>query len=134
MKEFFFTETKDGVPAPSAAKKLLEVMGRFEGRIRVTVEKKKNVRSIEQNRWMWACTAILAKELGYEKEEMHKILNYKFLLAEVVDEKTGEIFKYIKSTSELTTTEFGELMESMIRWAADTFGVVLPYPDQQMTI
>lgn len=132
MKQYFFTEAKAGVPAPSAVDKFVDTIKGFNGRLMVTVEKKRNNRSLEQNRWMWACTTIMANELGYTKDEMHGILNYKFLTVEKVDENTGEVFKYVKSSANLTTTEFSELMESMIRWAAETFEIVLPYPEEQL--
>jgi len=100
----------------------------------VTICKKSKHRSVSQNRWYWQCVTILANELGYSKDQMHEICKFKFLKHELVDEKTGEVFEYLKSTTELTTTEFSTLIESLIQWSAETFNCVLPYPNEQTTL
>lgn len=100
----------------------------------VTICKKSKHRSTQQNRWWWSCINILSNHLGYSKDTMHEICKYKFLKRELVDEKTGEVFEYLKSTTELTTTEFSVLIESFIQWSAETFNCVLPYPNEQITL
>lgn len=100
----------------------------------VVIQKKSKHRSAEQNRWYWSCVTILANELGYSKEEMHEILKFKFLKAELADTKTGEVFEYLKSSANLTTVEFSTFMESLIQWSAETFNVVLPMPNEQIGI
>jgi hypothetical protein len=100
----------------------------------VTIEKKSKHRSTQQNRWWWSCITILSNHLGYSKDQMHEICKYKFLKRELVDEKTGEVFEYLKSTTDLTTTEFSVLIESLIQWSAETFNCVLPYPNEQITL
>lgn len=100
----------------------------------VVFKSKSKHRSTQQNRWWWACINILSNELGYSKDQMHEICKYKFLKHELVDEKTGEVFEYLKSTTELTTTEFSTLIESLIQWSAETFNCVLPYPNEQTTL
>lgn len=100
----------------------------------IIVCKKSKHRSTQQNRWWWACISILANELGYTKEQMHEICKYKFLKRELVDEKTGEVFEYLKSTTELTTTEFSTLIESLIQWSSETFKCVLPIPNEQLEL
>jgi len=100
----------------------------------VTICKKSKHRSTQQNRWWWACINVLSNHLGYSKDQMHEICKFKFLKHELVDEKTGEVFEYLKSTTELTTTEFSTLIESLIQWSAETFNCVLPYPNEQTTL
>lgn len=117
-------------------------LDRFKGEIiesnwtefEITVEKKKKSRSAQQNRWWWACMAILSNELGYRKEEIHEICKYKFLKRELVDENSGEVFEYLKSTTDLTTTEFSVLIESVIQWAQDTLKITLPLPNTQLQL
>jgi len=104
------------------------------GEFEVTICKKSKHRSTQQNRWWWCCVTILSNELGYSKDQMHEICKFKFLKHELVDEKTGEVFEYLKSTTELTTTEFSTLIESLIQWSAETFNCVLPYPNEQTTL
>ena len=96
--------------------------------------KNKTTRSIQQNRWLWACNTILADHTGFTKEEIHEIIKLKFLKKEKVNEKTGEVFEYLGSSATLTKTEFGEFMESVILWSSEFLKCSLPYPDQQMEI
>lgn len=100
----------------------------------VTICKKSKHRSSQQNRWWWACVTVLSNELGYTKDQMHEICKYKFLKRELVDEKTGEVFEYLKSTTELTTTEFSTLIESLIQWSNETFNCKLPMPNEQLEL
>jgi hypothetical protein len=65
----------------------------------VIVKAKSKNRSTQQNRYYWMLVTIIANELGYSREEMHSIIGYKFLKREKVDEKTGEVFEYIESTT-----------------------------------
>lgn len=97
----------------------------------VTIEKKKKHRSAEQNKWYWACVTIIANELGYQKDEMHEIIKFKFLKGEKVDEKSGEVFEYLRSSADLSTTEFSVFMENLIQWAIQTFNITLPMPNTQ---
>ena len=87
-------------------------------------------RSDQQNRYFHACVGIMANELGYDKEEMKEIVKYKFLLREKVDERTGELFKYIAETHKLNKEDFYELQQNLIRWAAE-LGIHLPTPQEQ---
>lgn len=100
----------------------------------VVVRKKVKSRSSEQNKWYWACVTIIGNELGYERNQMHEIIKYRFLKSEAVDKKTGEVFEYLKSSAELTTTEFTEFMDGLIRWSAETFNIVLPMPNEQTSL
>lgn len=107
---------------------------RFEGKdIEIVVQKKRNVRSLQQNRLWWLYVTIIAESLGYEKEECHCILKYKFLKREKVVEKTGEVIPYLESTTRLTRSEFSEVVESVIRWAAE-MDIILPEPNQQLSL
>lgn len=107
---------------------------RFEGKdIEIVIQKKRNVRSLQQNKLWWLYVTILSEELGYEKDEMHDILKFKFLKRERVVEKTGEIIPYLESTTRLTRTEFADVVDAVIRWAAE-MNVILPSPNEQLSI
>lgn len=99
----------------------------------VIVKSRSKSRSSQQNRYYWTCVTIVANELGYSKEEMHSIIGYKFLRREIVSDKTGEVFEYIKSTTKLTTTEFVVFVDELIKWSAESLSIVLPLPNQQLT-
>lgn len=107
---------------------------RFEGKeVDIVVQKKRMVRSIQQNRLWWLYVTIIAESLGYEKDEMHDVLKFKFLKRERVIEKTGEIIPYLESTTRLSRSEFSEVVESVIRWAAE-MNIILPEPNQQLEL
>lgn len=64
---------------------------------------------------------------------MHEVLKFKFLKSELVNEKTGEVFEYLRSTADLTKSEFGELVDSMIQWASE-MNIKLFEPNQQLEL
>ena len=97
----------------------------------VIIRKKKKNRSLEQNRWLWACMTLLSEHTGYTKDEMLSIVKFKFLKATKADEDSGEVFEYLKGTSELSTTEFSVFMDDLIKWSAESLQVVLPIPNEQ---
>lgn len=107
---------------------------RFEGKdVEIVVQKKRMVRSVQQNRLWWLYVTILSEDLGYEKSEMHDILKFKFLKRERVIEKTGEIIPYLESTTRLSRSEFSEVVESVIHWAVE-MNIILPEPNQQLEL
>jgi hypothetical protein len=74
-------------------------------------------------------------ELGNEftMMEVKDLCKAKFALIDVFNEKTGEVLgQRIKGTSAMNKTELSDFVESVIRWAADSFGIVLPYPNEQL--
>jgi len=44
----------------------------------------------------------------------------------------GEFITRIKSTTELSTSEFMDFIADIQRWSAELFGVVIPDPGQQI--
>lgn len=114
---------------------MTEYIASLDGKF-VTVEIKKTVskRSVKQNRLWHLYVNILSQELGYEHDEMHEICKFKFLKKVRIDENTGDELEYIGSTAKLNKTEFSELTENLIRWAAMQFNIVLPLPNEQLEI
>lgn len=100
----------------------------------IVLKSKTKDRSSMQNRYYWFCVSIVASELGYSKDELHAIIGYKFLRKEKVCEKTGEVFEYIESTTKLSTTEFMNFMDEFIKWSAESFDIVLPLPNEQLSL
>ena len=82
-------------------------------------------RSIEQNALYWKWVDIMAKELGYQKEQMNLLIKYKFLQRETVNEH-GSVTIDLKSTATLTKEEFTKFMNDVLFWANDTFNINLP--------
>lgn len=91
-------------------------------------------RTTRQNNLWWLYMSILSKETGFYKDEIHSICKMKFLKREKVVESTGEILEYTESTSKLSKEQFGELIDRLIQFAAETFNITLPIPDEQLGI
>jgi hypothetical protein len=135
MKLELITNIKGGKMQPKHSRMIVDYIQSFEGKaVHITVDKHSGKRSHRQNALWWVYVTILANEIGYNKNEMHEILKMKFLKKQKVDEKTGECFEYLGSTTELNKTEFGEMINSLVQWAAETFNVVMPLPDTQLEI
>jgi hypothetical protein len=95
----------------------------------VTIKPHRDRRSIKQNAWHWGVAVpLIASELGYDKHE-HDAVHYALVskcFGVVHDERLGELPKVRSSL--LTTTQFSELMEWEVRWAATEFGMNIPLP------
>ena len=74
-------------------------------------------RSSAQNKKYWKLTSELGNFLGYNPEEMHELLKYKFLSYKT--EMLGEEIPVIPSTSKLTIKEFVEYLSKVERFAVE---------------
>ena len=119
----------------------LEAVKLFTGKqIVLTLEKKKNKRSISQNAYLHgvvfpvACDGL--NDVGYRVslEETKTLLKQKFLIKEFVNENTGEIIESIKDTSELTTTEMMDFIAEIQQWASEYLSVYIPDPNEELEI
>ncbi|HNC13938.1 MAG TPA: hypothetical protein PLF59_19310, partial [Cyclobacteriaceae bacterium] len=107
----------------------------FSGKsIEITVRRKKKHRSVQQNRYYWLVVTILSDYTGFTKDEMHSILRSKFLRAEKVNEDTGVVYEYVKSTTELTTVEYEDYLDDVRRFAAQEFNMTVPMPNEQIEV
>lgn len=96
-------------------------------RVEVIIRKPKTKRSDLQNNFYWGVVIeLLSKELGYDQEELHEILKYKFL------KKNSALngMEYVKSTAKLTTGEFEEYLDKIKRWSAEFLNIVIPNPNE----
>lgn len=108
----------------------------FEGaEITLTIEKKYNKRSNNQNAFYWGVLlpiiANLLKDATghyFSQEEAHDVLKSNCNYKELVSESTGEITKIPLSTTELTTLEWLEFIEKVEHFVFDYFNVNLPKP------
>ena len=107
--------------------KFLNDVAKFNDDIKIVIEVReaKDIRTNAQNRLWGKWSEIISDELGYQdKQEIHNILKYKFLLKEEMI--NGEIHQGLKSTTTLTKEEFGKLTQDVFFWANDTFNINLP--------
>ena len=94
-------------------------------RVEIVVRKQKAKRSENQSRYYWGVVIeLLSKELGYDQDEMHEILKYKFLQSNAMG------LPYVKSTTKLSTGEFEEYLSKIKRWAAEFLHIVIPDPNE----
>ena len=75
--------------------------------------KETGVRSSQQNNYYWNIVRILADEFGYTENEMHITIKNHF---------------EIESTKTLSTKEFANFIEKLVRWSAIEFNIVIPDP------
>ena len=101
--------------------------------VKITVEPT-HKRSTNQNSLYWLYIDIIRKDLGYSKENCHEILKYKFLLTEITDESTGEIIKFVRSTTDLSKKEFIDFIDSIIQWSWEYLKIELPIPEKNIKL
>jgi hypothetical protein len=84
--------------------------------VEISIRPWQKKRTIAQNKAWWKLAmGALSEWNGEEAEDWHKRVKRQFGIA---------------STAGLTVSEFEELREKTIRWAAQTYGVVIPDPNE----
>ena len=114
----------------------------FEGKqIIIKIEKAKKKRSTQQNRFYYGVIIPIVqnclKEAGHvmTNESTHNLIKLKFLKETLfVNETTGEVIERIKSTTELSTSQFMDLLAEINNFTFDYFGVSLPSPNEDLTL
>lgn len=96
--------------------------------LKVTMQTARAQRSIKQNSTWHGWFGIIAAETGHTMEEVKRHLTNEFTPLIENPFKPGEFIH--KTTSELTTEEGAEFMQSIYQWACE-FQIYLPHPDDQ---
>lgn len=97
------------------------------GKFYVGISEKK--RSNCQNRLWHKWVTIMANEKGYSQEDMKHLLKLHIIgTTDFINQKTGEVVERVKSSSELSVSEFTELMDGTFLLATQE-GIQLPTPD-----
>jgi len=104
--------------------------------VQVTVKKRGTQRSLDQNAWAWGVAyPIIAEEIGYDRHE-HDELHYALVakcFGEHFDKRVGAMVPN-KRSSKLTTKEFSEYMDWLVRFAAtDLGGILVPLPGESVS-
>ena len=101
---------------------------RFIGQaVEVVVRKPKSQRSSQANRYYFGVVVkLLAEFCGYEPDEMHEALAFRFLRIED-DPITGSPRR--QRTPKTNTKEFADYVDQCIRFAAE-LGVYIPQPGE----
>jgi len=91
---------------------------------KVEIKEGKHSRSVDQNKYLWHLYRILGDYLGYEPEEIHELLTYRYLREE--KEIKNETVIVITRTSTLNTEEFNEYIRQ-VKFFAYEYGCKLPH-------
>jgi len=119
-----------------------DAIATFEGKqIVIKIEKAKKKRSTQQNRFYYGIILPIVqnclKEAGHvmTNESTHDLIKLKFLKETLfVNEDTGEVIERIKSTTELSTSQFMDLLAEINNFTFEYFGVILPSPNDDLTL
>lgn len=97
----------------------------LEGKnVQLTVKPAKRTRTLSQNAYYWAVVvAIPADHFGYTPKEMHEAFKLQFLRLEVQGKPPT-----VRSTSNMTTLEMSEYIETIRRWLAAEYEIIIPDP------
>ena len=119
-----------------------DAIATFENKqVVIKIEKFKKKRSTQQNRFYYGVIIPIVqnclKEAGHvmTNESTHDLIKLKFLKETLfVNETTGEIIERIKSTTELSTSQFMDLLAEINNFTFEYFGVILPSPNDDLTL
>lgn len=121
---------------------IIDAVKSFEGKdVVLTLEKPKKKRSNPQNAYYHGVVIPIVqnclKEAGHvmTKESTHDLLKLKFLKESLItNEDTGEIIERIKSTTELTTSQFMDLIAEISAFTLEYFNTIIPAPNEDLTL
>jgi len=108
--------------------------------IKIEVSDAKPTRSTQQNRYYWGVVVWMVwqglKEAGWDlsREGTHEMLRVRFLSEDRPLNDSGEFATVIRSTTELTTSEFTAYVEKCVQFAAEYLGVEILGPEEQTTL
>ena len=119
-----------------------DAISTFENKqVVIKIEKFKKKRSTQQNRFYYGVIIPIVqnclKEAGHvmTNESTHDLIKLKFLKETLfVNETTGEIIERIKSTTELSTSQFMDLLAEINNFTFEYFGVSIPSPNDDLTL
>jgi len=126
MIPILYGKVRDGKLKLDNPQNYLVEISKLEGqRIELTIRKERHTRSLSQNKYYWGVIIqILSDYFGYDKEEMHEALKFKFLKRH---EDTDLVT--VGSTAKLSTAGFTEYIDDIIRWASTEYQVIIPSAD-----
>lgn len=140
MEVLAFGNIKDGVLSIANRKAFMSELAQMKnGNVTIKVSRK-NQRSLQQNAYLHLLFTIFKNELNqlgneFTMLEVKDLCKAKYLTVDVVNISTGEcIGQRVKGTHELTKIEMMQFVDDVIRWAADFFHIILPYPNEQTEI
>jgi len=131
MTEKIFGQINEkGKFIPYNQDQLIQAFKKLSGkRAEITVRPETKSRTNEQNRYLWGVVyKYISEEIGYEPEQVHELMKFKFLKIEILVKGNPETV--IRSTTDLSTEEFNQYVERIVRWAAEFLSVSIPEPNE----
>ncbi len=113
--------------------------GLITGRHIFTIAKYKKRRSLPQNSFYHGIVVNCVKDgligAGFNPSELsneivHEMLKAKFLKQDIANDD-GQFITIVKSTAELTTTEFMDYISEIQQWGAEFLSIIIPDPGEQ---
>lgn len=103
-----------------------------------TAKPRKNTRSLQANRWYWACVVEPFRAFLNEqniqritKDRAHLILKLHIIPIDVIDPLTGELLETVPGdTHDMSVAEFYDYCERCMAWLAQKFDIVCQTPEQ----
>jgi len=95
----------------------------------IEIKEDKLTRSGAQNDLYWAWVDVLRRELGYHKDEMHKVLVDAILGYDTVTRKDGKVISNLVETKKLKVGDFKVFLDEVEILAAKQ-GIMLPHDDR----
>ena len=106
------------------------ILSKYEDcpKVRIVIEKERGTRTRNQNRYYWGIVLkYISEYVGEREEDLHEIFKAKFLKKRRV--WRGAEITILKSTTELTSDEFGIYINRVIQEGND-LGVIIPEADK----
>ena len=101
----------------SETQRLISTLSRGCHRLKISLIQYRASRSELQNNWYWGqfvtpfANYLRVNKPHFTNEMAHEALRRMFLEESICDESTGKIYTYVKSTTQLSTTEFSEYLD-----------------------
>ena len=121
---------------------IIDAIKSFEGcDVLITLEKPKKKRSNPQNAFYYGVIIPIVqnclRDAGYlmTNEATHDLIKLKFLKEVILtNEETGEIVERVKSTTELSTSQFMDFVAEIRAFTNEYFGTDIPEPNENLTL
>lgn len=94
----------------------------------VEIKKKREIRSLPQNRLYWLWLSCIMSETGNDKTDLHKFFSEKYLPKNIAEVFGEQILKTV-STTILDTKQFTDYLDRVQQFANTELGIVLPNPE-----
>jgi hypothetical protein len=121
----FKAEVKNGAIIHKNAVKFQSYLDSLDGEVEIVVRKPKKKRSSNQNNLYWCYLSVIEQETGDSANDLHEYFKRKHLTPKFITAR-GQTIRIPRSTTELSTGEFGEYMDKIERECG------IPVPDKTM--